>query len=76
MILNSEISIAVRVNVIRTLRKVIYRKAVPSPRHCIEVRYTDSSSTKEFSYGTDKDARDADFDRLNSAMDALDGIQQ
>ncbi len=76
MILSDKIGTSIRVSCIRSMTKPVYGKDSSSPQYCIESRYTNISGNYELEYGSDKDARDADFERLNSAMDALDGIQQ
>jgi len=76
MILNNVIGTAVRVSTIHSMHKIVYSPDSSSVAYKIETRYIHNTSTVDYTYGTDKDARDKDFERLTRAMDALDGIQQ
>ena len=77
MILKDNKGIAIRISDVRNMRKIVYRlNDSTNPRYCIELRYKHSNGNNEYSYGNDKDERDADFERVNRVMDSLDGIQQ
>ena len=74
MILNDTNGTAVRVGDVRSMNKLIQTTS-STTRYSIELRFKHSTSSTTYRYDIVKDARDKDFERLNSAMDALDGIQ-
>lgn len=75
MILNDNHGTAIRVSDVRTMN-TIANVSGGEPRYKIELRYKHSTGPVYYYYGSDKDARDKDFNRLNRHMDCLDGIQQ
>ena len=73
MILNNVSKVAIRVSDIRSIGKEVYESDTCNPRYYLVFTY--DNNTYNYGYG-DKDARDKDFERINRAMDAIDGIQQ
>ena len=77
MILKDNNGTTIRVGDVRTMCKVDFVEGNPKDsRYCIEMGFRSVDRCYSYAYGTAKDARDADFERVNRAMDALDGIQQ
>lgn len=76
MILNDKYGTAIRVGDVRNMRKLVYGNSSTRERYCIELRYKHSTGSNELTYGDNTKERDADFERVNRAMDTLDGIQQ
>ena len=74
MILNDTKGTAVRVGDVRSMNKLIQNTS-STTRYSIELRFKHSTGSTAYRYAEDMAARDKDFEKLNSAMDALDGIQ-
>ena len=75
MILNDSKGTALRVGDIRTIHRILYT-GYDEPRYNIELRFKHATGSLTYYYKEDKELRDADFDKMNRYMDALDGIQQ
>ena len=75
MILNDVNGAAIRVSDIRNMHKIMGTSS-SALRYSIDIKFKHSTGNTIYRYGEDQDARDADFEKINRAMDALDGIQQ
>ena len=75
MILNDGKETALRIGDIRNMHKVTYT-GYDEPRYNIELKFKHATGSLTYHYKGDKELRDADFDKMNRYMDALDGIQQ
>lgn len=76
MILDDSKGTALRAGDIRTIHRVTYGSSSDEPRYNIELRFKHATGALTYYYHSDKKGRDADFDKMNRYMDALDGIQQ
>lgn len=74
MVLNDNNGTAIRVGDVRNMNKIIVTSG-SAMRYSIELRFKKSAGYETYRYGGAEDARDKDFERINSAMDALDGVQ-
>ena len=74
MILNDTNGTSVRVGDVRSMNKLVQTTS-NTTRYSIKLRFKHSTGSMTYRYAEDMAARDKDFERMNSAMDALDGVQ-